>query len=266
MLLMRIKPVSVVKQFFCYILGLLIIALGINVAKMSMLGISPVSSIPRACEVIFAKLSAEGSSIESFLNLFEKIGGLTLGNMTIAIYILLVLLQIIVLRKKFPVRNLLGIAVAIGFGKMVDLMGIDPKAFGHLLLRAHNALGLGCDLTQSHYLVRLAYLLSSTLIIGVGVFLYLRPKWVPMPAEGLAGAISSMSGKVFGNCKTGVDCSMILIALVLQLIFLGGLKSFTGDIVVVREGTVISAVFIGQIVKFLSKKLGNKADKLLGLK
>lgn len=241
---MKTSASAIIKQFLCYILGLFTIALGINVAKWSNLGISPVSSIPRACEAIW------GSAIE----------WLTLGNATIIIYCILVLLQLAVLRKKFPPKNLLGILVAVAFGKMVDLVGISENATGHLLLRLFNALGITAP---TFYPVKLAYLLASTVIIAIGVFLYLRPKWIPMPAEGLAAAISTLSGKVFGNCKTAVDCSMISVAIILQIIFLGGLKSFTGDIVVVREGTVISAVLIGQIVKFLAKKLGAKLDKFL---
>lgn len=238
------KTVNMIKRIICYLAGLLIIATGINFAKMSLLGISPVSSIPRACEVI---LGGEKFSFSSLV---------TLGNMTIVVYCILVILQIIVLRKDFKPQNILGIAVAIIFGKMVDFMGIDPNAFGHLLYNFPQPEG---------YLMKLLYLLASTVIIAIGVFLYLRPKFVPMPAEGLAGAISAKTGKVFGNCKTIVDCSMIAVAFILQFIFLGGFNSFTGDTVVVREGTIISAVIIGQIVKFISKKFAAKVDGFLGV-
>ena len=74
-----------------------------------------------------------------------------------------------------------------------------------------------------------------------------------MPAEGLAAAISKVSGKPFGDCKTFVDVGLIVTALILQLIFLGGFKSFTGANVVVREGTILSAVCVGQVVKLLNK-------------
>ena len=215
---------KIVKRILMYLLGLLIIALGINVSKMSGLGISPVSSIPRALEVIF---------------------GLSLGTMVIVVYCVLVLLQLLVLRKKFRPVNVLGVPVAIVFGFMVDFVGIDPTAFGHLLANFPR---------PGNYAMQLLYLLSSIVIIGIGVFIYLKPKLVPMPAEGLAGAISEISGKAFGDCKTAVDFSLILIALILQLVFLGGFSSFTGDSVVVREGTVLSALLVGQVVKFLSKR------------
>lgn len=221
---------KIVKQAICYILGLFIITIGINISKMSALGISPVSSIPRACEVIW---------------------GFTLGTTTMIIYCILVVLQIVVLRKKFKLTNLLGVPLTIVFGWMVDITGTDPNAFGHLLLNFPR---------PESYPVKLIYLVVSVIVIGVGVFLYLRPHWIPMPAEGLAGAISEVSGKTFGDCKTIVDCSMIAIAIILQLIFLGGFKSFTGDTVVVREGTVIAAVCVGQTVKLLTKLCGKKIE------
>lgn len=217
------KTTNYIKRTLIYLLGLLIIAVGINISKMAGLGISPVSSIPRALEVAW---------------------GFTLGQMVIVIYCILVLAQLIVLRKKFHLRNVLGVPVAIVFGWMVDLVGIDPNAFGHLLLNFPR---------PEIYPVRLIYLAASIIIIGTGVYTYLKPKLVPMPAEGLAQAISEVSGKAFGDCKTIVDTSIITTALLIQLIFLGGIHSFTGDTIVVREGTIISALCVGQVVKFIRK-------------
>lgn len=227
------KPGNIVKQFIVYVLGLLVITIGINISKMSALGISPVSSIPRATELIW---------------------GVTLGTTTMIIYIVLVALQIVILRKKFKIINILGIALTFAFGVMIDFTGTDPNAFGHLMLNFPRPEG---------YVMKFIYMVVSVIIIGIGVFLYLRPKWVPMPAEGLAGAIAEVSGKAFGDCKTIVDTSMIVVALILQLVFLGGLSSFTGDSVVVREGTIIAAICVGQVVKFLAKNMGGKVDAWL---
>lgn len=228
------KALPVIKQFICYVLGLFIITIGINLSKLSACGISPVSSIPRACEVIW---------------------GFTLGTTTMIIYCFLVLMQIVILRRRFRLFNLLGILLTVVFGWMVDFTGTDPNAFGHLMSVLPK---------PESYPVRFLCLLVSVVVIGIGVFLYLRPKWIPMPAEGLAGAISQVTGKALGDCKTAVDCSLIAIAIILQLIFLGGFSSFTGPTTVVREGTVISAVCVGQVVKFLTKKFGNKVDRLIG--
>ena len=212
-----------IKNIFKYVAGLMIIALGINISKMTSLGISPVSSIPRALEVIF---------------------GLSLGTMVIVVYCFLVLLQFVVLRKDFKPVNAAGIAVAIIFGWMVDFLGLDPSAFGHLLANFPR---------PDNYALKLVYLCASIVIIGIGVYIYLDAKLVPMPAEGLAQAIAAKTGKQFGDCKTCVDVGLILIALILQLVFLEGFASFTGTKVVVREGTVLSALCVGQVVKTIRK-------------
>ncbi len=226
-----------IKRLVLYLIGLLVIALGINISKMSGLGISPVSSIPRALEVVLG----------------QKLEWVTLGNMVIVIYCVLVLLQMAVLGQKFQLKNVLGVPVALIFGFMVDLVGIDPNATGHLLA------GFAENYTPENYFVKLLFLLASIVIIGFGVYIYLKPSLVPMPAEGLAAAISQTLDKPFGDCKTAVDISLIAIALILQLIFLGGFASFTGDTVVVREGTILSAICVGQVVKFLNRILNKKS-------
>lgn len=234
----KLNTGSIIKRFICYVLGLFLIAIGINISKLSALGMSAVSSIPRAIEIQWPRF--------------------TLGNTTLIVYCVLIALQLAVLGKKFKWTNLLGFLLTFAFSFIVDLVGIDPKATGHIMYR------LGLNTRPDAYLLKLAFMLISIVFIGIGVFLYLRPKWIPMPAEGLAGAISERTGKKFGDCKTIVDCSMIFIALVIQLIFMGGFKSFTRPDVVVREGTVLAAVLVGQIVKLLAKYLAKPIDKWFG--
>ncbi|MBO7658206.1 MAG: hypothetical protein J6T65_02740 [Clostridia bacterium] len=258
---MKSKFVQGLKKFIFYAVGIILIAIGINCSKLSSLGISPVSSVPRACEVIW---------------------GWSLGAMTIVVYCILVLLQIIVLRKRFKWINLLGIPIAVAFGFLVDLFGVstktnffglDTSGFGHWLAWLP---------VPENYLMRMAYFVASLIIIAVGVFLYLRPKWVAMPAEGFAAAIAEVSGAKFGNCKTIVDTSMITISFIMHfvfMVFIKGLpvleffKGFIGlkmdtdaypfAVVVVGIGTVLSAILIGQLVKLLTKLMGAKIDKFL---
>ena len=224
------KGLEITKRIIYYLAGLFIIALGIGLSNKSNLGISPVSSIPKVLSTKFPDFS--------------------LGNMVLIVYCVLVLAQIIVLRKKFKPVNILGVPVALIFGMMVDLVGIKEYrlTIGGLIdlgiERKFKGLLMALP-TPTNYIFKLIYLLVSIVVIGIGVYIYLKPNLVPMPAEGLAGAISTVSNKPFGNCKTFVDVGLILTALILQLILLGGLKSFTGDNVVVREGTVLSAICVG---------------------
>ena len=219
---------STVKKIVQYIGGMLLVAIGINISKLTRLGISPVSSVPRAGELIW---------------------GVTLGTATIAVHLICILLQFLILRKRFRPVNVLQILVGVAFGYIIDLTGTDPNAFGHLLM--------GFPVPQT-YVMRMVYMLISVVLIGLGVYTYMKPGWVPMATDGLSKAVSEVTEKPFGNCKTVVDTCLVLIAAALQVVFLGGLSSFTGEKVGVREGTFIAAIFVGQVVRLCGKIFDNK--------
>lgn len=163
--MLKSKPVNLVKQFVCYVFGLFLISIGINFSKMSNLGITPVSSIPRAC---------------------EQIWGFTLGVTTMIIYILLVVLQLIILRKRFKVTNALGIIVTFIFSWLVDFTGTDPNAFGHLLLNFPR---------PQNYPMQLVYLLVSLVISALGCFYLLAsPVGRLCRRKAFAGAIATGYG------------------------------------------------------------------------
>lgn len=239
------KVPDFILKLLIYLTGLSVISVGINISKLSALGISPVSSIPAV--------------------LAEIIPNVSLGNMVIVVYCVLVLIQFLVLRKKFKWKNILGIPVALIFGLLVDFFGVAqyrikigtvdlgiPRDFNGLLVNFPKPANL---------VMQFVYLIASIIVIGIGVYIYLRPKLVPMPAEGLAAAISEVASKPFGNCKSVVDVSLIIIALILQVIFLGGFRTLLIGEGIVGIGTILAAVCVGQIVKFISKtvlKLKNK--------
>ena len=75
-----------------YFVGLFIMTLGVSMSVKSNLGVSPVSSIPYTITCIF---------------------GLEMGKATIVFHIFLVILQIIILRKEFKLKNLLQVLVVI---------------------------------------------------------------------------------------------------------------------------------------------------------
>lgn len=224
-----------------YLLGLLVIAFGVNVAKLSGLGISPGTSVPYVLSLIYDKIS--------------------LGSMVMLVYIALVLVQILVLRKKFKPVSFLGIPVAVIFGMMVDFVGVGNQiSIMGIKICDFNCLMMNFP-RPGGYVMQLVYLVASIIIIGLGVFLYIKPAYVPMPVEGLAAAISEVTGRSFGNCKTYVDVGLVLIAAILQIIFLGGFKSFIGPSAAVREGTILSAICVGQVVKFLNGITSKKEKK-----
>ena len=62
--------------------------------------------------------------------------------------------------------------------------------------------------------------------------------------------------KEFGKIKPYCDVSFVLIAAGLSIVFLGYLAG-------VREGTVISAIIIGPIVRFFKKYFGDYIDLII---
>ena len=221
------KAGETARKAVSYVVGIVMIAIGINTTKLAQLGISPTSSFPRA---------------------IEAVTNLTLGTATTIVCVGMVLVQIAILRKRFKPRNILGIPLSIAFGWVIDFFGTDPRAFGHLLANVPR---------PETYPLKLLCFFIGILILSTGVFLYSRVEWVIMPTDGLGRAIAEVTGKNFGDCKSMVDSGFVLMALILQLVYLGGLRSFTEN-VVVREGTVVAAVLVGQIVKLLGKLFGKK--------
>lgn len=110
---------------------------GIAVSVKSNLGVSPVSSIPYTITCVF---------------------GMEMGNATILFHVVLVLLQILLLRKNFKWINLCQVVVGIIFGKFTTLC----NSLVALLPSTDNML------------IRLGMMLISVVLIAVGIFFYLR--------------------------------------------------------------------------------------------
>lgn len=205
------------KRLFIYITGFVILAAGVNISKTAQLGISPVSAIPYAMELIW---------------------GISLGMATFLFNIMVIGLQIILLRKNYKPIQLLQLVCTYLFGLFITYTSREYLLFWLPL--------------PSFYLMKILYLLISIIVIGIGASLYLIPNFVPLPAEGLAKALVELSkDKIkFSNAKVGVDSFMVLISALLSLVFLGGLKS-------VREGTILAALLIGKVVGFVFKHYKN---------
>ncbi len=202
-----------VKRVSLYLLGFFILAIGINISKLAGLGISPVSSIPYACELVW---------------------GVELGKATYFVYMGLMALQIILLRKDYKVRNLLQIVPTFILGTFITYTSTKYLLFW---LPA-----------PGNYAMQLVYLAVSIVVIGIGVSGFLIANIMPPPAEGLCAAIVQVSkDKIkFGNAKVGVDTGMVVVSALLSLVFLGSLTT-------VREGTILAALLVGKVVGFIMK-------------
>lgn len=164
---------------------------------------------------------------------------LSVGEVVLIFNIIFVLIQLILLRRGFEKRQFLQLITGSIFSVFVD--------FSLMLVNFLN---------PADYLSQMIVLLISCIVVAVGVLLEIQTEIVYLPADGVIVAISKVLKREFANVKPFVDTSMVISAAILSVVFLGYLAG-------VREGTIISAIIIGPIVKFLKKHLDAYVLKLI---
>lgn len=150
---------------------------------------------------------------------------LSFGMLTMLVNILFVLAQVILLRGEFPKFQYLQLLVGPVLGASVDLW---TYVFSFLI--------------GVNYPIQLMVVLLGCLVIAISIVLQLRANVVTNPAEGIVKVISLKLNRNFGTVKVLFDLGLVLIAVVLSLLL-------SGTIYGVREGTLISAVLVGILVK-----------------
>ena len=210
-------PVQFVIRVLIYCLGLLSLAFGVAFSVNSNLGVSPVNSLPYV---------------------ISRIVNVQMGTCVTAVFCFYILLQILILGRKFNPVNLLQIVFSTIFGYFVDF--------------AKMVLG---DFTIPTYFGQLTMLAISIPLIAVGIALYMDAQLVPMPMEGLSSCLANKFGMSFPNMKTIVDCLVVGIGLVLCFVFLGKLDGL-------REGTIITAVVTGKVIALIKKPLSPVLKKI----
>lgn len=205
------------KRYIVFIIGLYINSFGVALITKADLGTSPISSIPYVLS----------------LNI-----PFTLGEFTIVFSLLLILIQLVILRKNFKLEHILQIPVSILFGFFIDA--------SMLLLDSFVPVG---------YVVKLISLLVGCLILGFGVYTEVLADVVMLPGESFVRAVVFRWKTEFGITKIIFDVSMTVIAALLSFILSGSLMG-------VREGTVIAALLVGFIARFIGKRLSFLPKKL----
>ncbi|MGI6664926.1 MAG: YczE/YyaS/YitT family protein [Christensenellaceae bacterium] len=205
----------VINCVLCYLFGILLIAVGVNVSINSNLGVSPVNSFPVSV---------------------SNVTGFDRGWCVTIIFLAYVGIQALILRSAFKLKDLLQIVFSTIFGYFVTFTG--------------SLLG---DFIIPTYFGRLAMLALSIIFIALGLVFYLTADIVPMPMEGMAMAIAEKSKKPFHQIKTILDCTSVALAVLISVIGFGFKKGLLEG--VVREGTVLSALVIGKVMSLFAKPL-----------
>lgn len=151
------------------------------------------------------------------------------GEVMIAFNALLVVVQWPVLRGRFGVAQWLQLVVGTVFGVFIDVsmvLLLDPGA----------------------YWQRLVVLLIGCVVLAAGIVLEVRAGLAMNPGEGLVAALALRTRREFSALKIAFDVSLVILATGLSLAILHGLVG-------VREGTVISALLVGLVIRVIAALL-----------
>lgn len=180
------------------------------------------------------------SPISSVANVISSVpGALSLGTLLVIWNVILILGQIVILRRDFKAVQLLQLPLSFVFGFFTD-MGMKAVAL----------------ISAESYASRLLCVASGTAILAFGISLAVTANVVMNSGEAFVKAVSDKTGKNFGNLKVGFDVFCVALSVVLSLLLFGG------KIVGTREGTLIAAVFTGLLVKVFVKGT-NRLERFL---
>lgn len=205
------------KRLIIYVIGVFLMSFGIALSAKTNLGIAPISTFPYALSYILP---------------------FSFGVCTFFLTITYILIQIVLLGKNFEKRQYLQIIVGILFSTFVDasmflLSSVEPES----------------------YIVKLLLLVIACYILALGITLCVISNVVIPPAEGATNAIAMKLGKSFGNTKIIFDSTVVILAIIVSLVFIGELVGF-------KEGTIISVFLAGFFTKTQMKLFGDKIENL----
>lgn len=193
-------------------------AFGVAFSIAAALGTSPISSVPYVTSCI---------------------SGLSVGTTTIIMNFIFVLIQILILRKRYQWFQLLQIPAAILFGLMIDL--------GEFILQG---------ISYSNYVQQWVLCAIGIALVALGVSIEVMAKLITTAGEGIVLAICQVVPLKFGNVKVAFDVTLVCISILTGLLCLGRLEG-------VREGTVAAAICVGLLTKQFNKPVKKFEEKFL---
>lgn len=155
----------------------------------------------------------------------------TMGTYLCCMQIMFVLTQIAILRKDFQPFQLFQLAASFLFGFYTDL-----------------AMAMTVWLPTDNYLSCWLLLVAGCAVMGVGIVLEIQASLLLLPGEGIVAAISKVGNWHFHTVKILNDIVLTLVGLAIGWLMLGTIEG-------VREGTLVSAILVGLMVKLFKRPL-----------
>ena len=230
-----------------YVLGLLILAMGLTLNTKAGLGVSPIISVSYSISTIFQ---------------------LNFGDMTLVLYSIFVVAELLLHSIRERRRRLKGEEALVQARKkdmkLILLMDVLQIPLSLIFTRFLNVFGsLLPDFSPDTEVfqklpLRLLVLILAIIFTGVGASMSLSMRIVPNPGDGIVQAIADCVHKNVGFTKNCFDLFNITVTIILGL-------SFAGHLVGIGIGTVVAVIGVGRIIALFQFLAGEKMVELSGV-
>lgn len=232
---------SIIWRGGFYVIGLLVMALGITLNTKSGLGVSPIISV-----------SYSISDIWNF----------NFGNATFILYGVFIIIEMLVhlfhhkkvaASEENPTSRL----------KLVLLLDLLQFPLSLVFTRFMNLFAAAIpdfQLTYPDSFIgsfggRLIVLIIAIIFTGIGAAMSLDMRLIPNPADGLVQAIADFCGKAMGLIKNCFDGANIIITAVISLVF-------AGHLIGIGLGTILTVVGVGRVIALFNRFCESKMTSL----
>lgn len=192
------------KNWCVLIIGLFFIAFGVAFTIHAEMGILATTCLPYV---------------------FSCVVGITVGKAIIIFQSMLIIGQMLILRRKYQVVRLLQIPVGIVFGYITDFALF-------LFDKSHLVKCLG----------KWELFFAGVILSAIGVSLEVIAGVATLATEGFVIAITQIFPVQFGTMKIVFDVFLVVLSLAVSIFFLQRIEG-------VREGTVLSSILLGMFSK-----------------
>lgn len=163
-----------------YLLGMVLLALGLTLNTKTGLGASAIVSVPFTV--------SQGT-------------GWDFGNLTLVVYCLFVAAQFLIKGKNRRWTDLLQIPLSIVFTRFLNIFAAAiPYQSGNLP-------------------ADIALLVVAIIFTGIGAAMTVAMQLIPNPGDGIVGTIAAVTGKELGFCKNCFDVGCVSLSLIIGLCF-----------------------------------------------
>lgn len=181
-----VSKTLVYRKAVIFVISVMIMALGVVLSTIAVLGTSPISSVPWVLSL--------GT-------------GYSLGLMTLFVNVFIILAGVLIMRRDFKL-------VYLGEILMVFILSVMCDVFSELL----------SFIELDNYLVQWAFIVLAAVVLAFGISLEVAANVTMMPGEFLVVFMVFRTHKDFGKCKVAFDVTMIVIAALLSLYYFGELR------------------------------------------